>query len=148
MWTDPGWFIPPLAVWISYWSLAARPPTSHTCVFSLCILVLSGELKPWSLLNKIRPPSQICPPGRFSPAPSPPLNVIEINKSLGRGWSLIEDFGTWLTTSGPSCSKVDSSIHQITLYSMDSAIGFTTTYPLDRELSSGWSNPPLDNWGL
>ena len=30
-------------------------------VCPLCILVLLGQLRPWSLLNKIRPPSQICP---------------------------------------------------------------------------------------
>ena len=62
---------------ISYWSVAAWPPTSHTCGFPLCILVLSGELKPWSLLNKIRPGTPISnmSPGLFSPAPPPPTQM-------------------------------------------------------------------------
>ena len=33
--------------------------------------------------------------------------------------------------------KVDTAIHQINLYPVDSAIGFPNTYPLDRDLS-GW----------
>ena len=33
--------------------------------------------------------------------------------------------------------KVDSTIHRINLYSLDSAIGFPNTYPLDGDLSGG-----------
>ena len=33
--------------------------------------------------------------------------------------------------------KVDSTIHWINLYSLDSAIGFPNTYPLDGDLSGG-----------
>ena len=33
--------------------------------------------------------------------------------------------------------KVDNSIHHITLYPLDSAIGFPDTYQLDSDLSSG-----------
>ena len=37
----------------------------------------------------------------------------------------------------PVVQKVDSAIHWINLYSVDNAIGFPNTYPLDRDLSSG-----------
>ena len=33
--------------------------------------------------------------------------------------------------------KVDSAIHQINHYSLDSAIGFANTCPLDSDLSGG-----------
>ena len=33
--------------------------------------------------------------------------------------------------------KVDNAIHHITLYPLDSTIGFPNTYPLDNDLSSG-----------
>ena len=41
-----GWFFfyYQLEVWICFWSLVAQPPTSCTWAFSLCILVLYGEL--------------------------------------------------------------------------------------------------------
>ena len=32
---------------------------------------------------------------------------------------------------------LDSAIHRIKIYSLDNAIGFSNTYPLDRFLSSG-----------
>ena len=37
----------------------------------------------------------------------------------------------------PVVQKVDSGIHQISLYPLDSAIGFANTYSLDRDLSDG-----------
>ena len=39
--------------------------------------------------------------------------------------------------SGSSCSKVDSAIHRKNLSPVNSAIGFSNTYPLDRDLSGG-----------
>ena len=45
-------------------------------VCPLCILVLLGQLRPWSLLNKIRPPSQICPRLYLAlKLPPPPLST-------------------------------------------------------------------------
>ena len=35
----------------------------------------------------------------------------------------------------PVVQKVDCAIHWINLYSLDSAVGFPNTYPLDRDLS-------------
>ena len=37
----------------------------------------------------------------------------------------------------PVVQKVDSAIHRINLYPVDSAIGFPDTYPLDIDLSGG-----------
>ena len=37
----------------------------------------------------------------------------------------------------PVVQKVDSSIHRISPYQVDSAIGFPNNYPLDRDLSGG-----------
>ena len=37
----------------------------------------------------------------------------------------------------PVVQKVDSAIRWINLYSVDNAIGFPNTYPLDRDLSGG-----------
>ena len=37
----------------------------------------------------------------------------------------------------PVVQKVDSDIHRINLYPLDSAIGFPNTYPLDGDLFSG-----------
>ena len=37
----------------------------------------------------------------------------------------------------PVVQKVDSSIHRINHYPVDSAIGFPKNYPLDRDLSGG-----------
>jgi len=37
----------------------------------------------------------------------------------------------------PFVQKVDSSIHGINLYPLDSALGFPNTYPLDSDLSGG-----------
>ena len=37
----------------------------------------------------------------------------------------------------PVVQKVDSAIHRINLYPVDSAIGFPDTYPLDNDLSDG-----------
>ena len=37
----------------------------------------------------------------------------------------------------PVVQKVESAIHQINHYPMDSAIGFPNTYTLDSDLSSG-----------
>ena len=38
---------------------------------------------------------------------------------------------------GPVVQKVDSAIHRINLYPVDSAIGFPDTYPLDSDLPGG-----------
>ena len=37
----------------------------------------------------------------------------------------------------PVVQKVDNTIHPINYYPLDSAIGFTMTYPLDSDLSGG-----------
>ena len=37
----------------------------------------------------------------------------------------------------PVVQKVDNAIHRINLYSLDSAISFPNTYPLDSDLSGG-----------
>ena len=37
----------------------------------------------------------------------------------------------------PVFQKVDSAIHRTNLYPLDSAIGFSNTYSLDRDLSDG-----------
>ena len=44
--------------------------------------------------------------------------------------------------SGPSCSKVDSTICRINLYPLGRAIRFPITYPLDSAIQL------LNNWGL
>ena len=76
-------------------------------------------------------------PRLFSPAhPPPPSKVIEINKFLGGG--LNRGF-RYLTKNvlTPVVQKVDSSIHWINLYPVESAIGFPNTSLLDRDLSDG-----------
>ena len=42
---------------------------------------------------------------------------------------------------GPRCQKLDSAIHRINHYSVDNAIGFPHTYPLDSDLSGGYRYP-------
>jgi len=37
----------------------------------------------------------------------------------------------------PVVQNVDTAIHRINLYPLDSAIGFPNTYPLDSNLSGG-----------
>ena len=37
----------------------------------------------------------------------------------------------------PVVQKVDSAIHLVNLYPLNSAIGFPCTYPLDSDLSGG-----------
>ena len=39
--------------------------------------------------------------------------------------------------TGPSCSKVDSTIHWINHYPLDNTIDFDSTYPLDCDLCGG-----------
>ena len=41
------------------------------------------------------------------------------------------------TSEAPVVQKVESAIHRINLYPMDSAIGFPNTYPLESDLSGG-----------
>ena len=41
------------------------------------------------------------------------------------------------TTEAPVAEKVDSAIHRINLYPVDSAIGFPNTYSPDRDVSDG-----------
>ena len=43
--------------------------------------------------------------------------------------------------------KLDSAIHRINHYALDSAIGFPNTYPLDKDLSGGWCYPTLEQVG-
>ena len=45
----------------------------------------------------------------------------------------------------PVVQKMDSAIHRINLYSVDSAIGFPNTYPLDSDLST-FQQPGPDNF--
>ena len=40
-------------------------------------------------------------------------------------------------SSGLGCSKLDCAIHRVNLYSVDSAMSFPNTYPLDIDLSGG-----------
>ena len=44
---------------------------------------------------------------------------------------------TLLTNQTPVVQKLDSTIHQINLYPLESAIGFPNIYPLDSDLSGG-----------
>ena len=50
----------------------------------------------------------------------------------------------------PVVQKLDSAIHQINHYALDSTFGFPNTYPSDRDLSGGWRYPTLEQryWGL
>ena len=52
---------------------------------------------------------------------------------------LLQKEVNWLTLVDPApvVQKVDSAIRWINLYSVDNAIGFPNTYPLDRDLSGG-----------
>ena len=70
---------------LEYHNKSVWPPTSRTCAFLLCILVLSGELITIVLAKLNKLPVSI--------KTSPPLtsNVIEINKPPPPG-GLIEDF--------------------------------------------------------
>ena len=43
--------------------------------------------------------------------------------------------------------KVDNTIHHITLYPLDSAIGSPNTYQLDSDLSSGQCYPSFEQQG-
>ena len=47
----------------------------------------------------------------------------------------------------PVVQKVDSTIHQINHYPLDSAIGFPNTYPLDGDLSGGYRYPAFEQLG-
>ena len=42
-----------------------------------------------------------------------------------------------MTTEAPAAQKVESAIHQINLYPVDSAISFPNTYSPDRDVSDG-----------
>ena len=71
--------------------MAAWSPTSRTCGFPLCILVLSEELKPRSLLKK----------KNKTPISNMPLGLFYLISPWGEwgGGGLIEDFSTWQKTS-------------------------------------------------
>ena len=47
----------------------------------------------------------------------------------------------------PVVQKLDSTIHQINLYLVDSTIGFPNTYPLDSDLFGGLHYPPFEQLG-
>ena len=93
MWTDPGWFIHQLAVWISYWSLAAWPPTSRTCGLSTLYSSSFGTTETMVFAKQNKTPISNMPPALFSPETSPPPH------QTGGGGGAKEDFGTWLKTS-------------------------------------------------
>ena len=42
---------------------------------------------------------------------------------------------------------LDSAIHRIKIYPMDSTIGFPNTYPMDSDLSGGWRYPTFEQPG-
>ena len=62
MWTDPVWFIHLLKVWICFWSWAAWPPASSTClsfsyldscsIWRMDTIILAKLNKPLASLNK------------------------------------------------------------------------------------------------
>ena len=74
MWTDPGWFIYQLEVWIWFWSLVAWPPAFLYLSFSTLYssYLWRADTIIFSKLNKPR---------------APPSSGLEINKlpGLGRG---------------------------------------------------------------
>ena len=47
----------------------------------------------------------------------------------------------------PVVQKVNNANNQINLYTVDSAIGFPNTYPLDSDLSNGLPRPALEELG-
>ena len=47
----------------------------------------------------------------------------------------------------PVIQKVDNANNQINLYTVESAIGFPNTYPLDSDLSNGLPHPALEELG-
>ena len=47
----------------------------------------------------------------------------------------------------PVVQKIDSAIHRINHYPLESAIGFNMTYPLDSSLSSGQCYPSFEQLG-
>ena len=47
----------------------------------------------------------------------------------------------------PVVQKVDNANNQINLNTVDSAIGFPNTYPLDSDLSNGLPRPALEELG-
>ena len=47
----------------------------------------------------------------------------------------------------PVVQKLDSAIHRINHYALDSTFGFPNTYPLDRDLSGGWRYPTFEQLG-
>ena len=49
----------------------------------------------------------------------------------------MKQFITVFIQLAPVVQKVDNAIHQINYYTVDSAIGFPNTYPLDSDLSGG-----------
>ena len=51
--------------------------------------------------------------------------------------SMIDEEGDKCSVQAPVVQKVDSSIHRINHYPVDSPIGFPNNYPLDRDLSDG-----------
>lgn len=51
------------------------------------------------------------------------------------------------TNQGPVTQKVDSAIHRVNCYPLESAIGFPNTYPIDCNLSDGWRYPTFGQPG-
>ena len=47
----------------------------------------------------------------------------------------------------PVIQKVDNANNQINLYTVESAIDFPNTYPLDSDLSNGLTHPALEELG-
>ena len=67
-------------------------------------------------------------------------NHFNINKSTNSLWK--ENFGpcTCVFIQAPFVQKLDRAICRINLYSVDNAIGFPNTYPLDSDLWIALSN--------
>ena len=104
MWTDPGWwFIHQLAVWISYWSLAAWPPTSCTCGVSTLYSSSFRRTETMVFAKQSKTPISNMPPGLLSPETSPPpFPPIKCGRNklvpVGGG-ELNRGFDTWQKTS-------------------------------------------------
>ena len=73
---------------------------------------------------------------------------------LNKKWDSLMEDGNKLASNmimpytrndlAPVLQKLDSAIHRINHYVLDSAFGFPNTYPLDRDLSGGWRYPTLE----
>ena len=65
------------------------------------------------------------------------LHYVEAKPVKKRVFSSLFGHSDINTTEAPVAEKVDSPIHLINLYPVDSAIGFPNTYLSDRDVSDG-----------